>query len=94
MEHQVTAAAPIKRTTRPIVTGTSVLGIVYDGGVLLAADTLLSYGGMAKHQGVSRLQTVQNTVIAASGELEKHTMQKKQENTNSYSCNVVANQRV
>ena len=65
---QVTAAAPIKHTTRPIVTGTSVLGIVYDGGVMLAADTLLSYGGMAKHQGVSRMQTVQNTVIAASGE--------------------------
>jgi 20S proteasome subunit beta 7 len=66
----VVSATPKKHTTSPIVTGTSVLGIVYDGGVMLAADTLLSYGGMAKHQGVSRLFHIPNTgtIIAASGE--------------------------
>jgi 20S proteasome subunit beta 7 len=66
----VAAAGPKKVTTRPMVTGTSVLGIVYDGGVLLAADTLLSYGSMAKHQGVSRMFHVpdSDTVVAASGE--------------------------
>lgn len=59
-----------QHTTRPTVTGSSVLGIRYDGGVLLAADTLLSYGSLAKHQGVSRLVKIPNTnvLLAASGE--------------------------
>jgi 20S proteasome subunit beta 7 len=75
----VTAADPIRRTTRPIVTGSSVLGIVFDGGVLLAADTLLSYGGKAKHQGVSRMHTIgiSSTVIAASGEFSDFQQLKK-----------------
>jgi 20S proteasome subunit beta 7 len=61
---------PRRHTTRPIVTGTSVLGIVYKDGVLLAADTLLSYGTMAKHQRIPRLHAVTGTgtVIGASGE--------------------------
>jgi len=59
-----------EHTTRPIVTGTSVLGIVYDGGVLLAADTLLSYGSMAKNQNAVRLRHIEGTttVIGGSGE--------------------------
>lgn len=59
-----------QHTTRPMVTGTSVLGIVYDGGVMLAADTLLSYGTMAKQQNVPRLHAITgtNTIIGASGE--------------------------
>jgi 20S proteasome subunit beta 7 len=66
----VIAAHPRQHTTRPIVTGTSVLGIVYDGGVLLAADTLLSYGGMAKFQGISRLKIIPgtNVILGATGE--------------------------
>jgi 20S proteasome subunit beta 7 len=72
----VVSAAPIKHTTRPIVTGTSVLGIVYEGGVMLAADTLLSYGGMAKHNGISRLHHIPatHTIIAASGEYSDYQM--------------------
>lgn len=31
---------PIQHTQQPIVTGTSVLGLVYKDGVMLAADTL------------------------------------------------------
>jgi 20S proteasome subunit beta 7 len=73
MTTPASAAGPRKVTTRPMVTGTSVLGIVYDGGVLLAADTLLSYGSMAKYQGVSRMCLISSdghsdTIIAASGE--------------------------
>jgi hypothetical protein len=57
-----TTAAPARQhTTHPIVTGTSVLGLVYDGGVLLAADTLLSYGSMAKAQNVQRLRIIPGT---------------------------------
>lgn len=66
----LTAAPSRQHTTRPIVTGTSVLGLVYDQGVLLAADTLLSYGSMAKAQNVSRLRIIEGTqtVVGASGE--------------------------
>jgi hypothetical protein len=31
---------PSKRTTAPIVTGTSVLAVKYSGGVMMSADTL------------------------------------------------------
>mmetsp|Transcript_21688 Transcript_21688/g.30210 ORF Transcript_21688/g.30210 Transcript_21688/m.30210 type:complete len:273 (+) Transcript_21688:24-842(+) len=57
-----------ERTTRPIVTGTSVLGIKYDGGVMLAADTLASYGTMAKYKDARRLVKVDNTLIGGGGE--------------------------
>jgi len=59
---------PRSHTTRPIVTGASVLGIKYNGGVMLAADTLLSYGSMAKTMNASRLVQIDNTLIGASGE--------------------------
>eukprot|EP00525_Craspedostauros_australis_P010910 CAMPEP_0198119088 /NCGR_PEP_ID=MMETSP1442-20131203/24275_1 /TAXON_ID= /ORGANISM="Craspedostauros australis, Strain CCMP3328" /LENGTH=249 /DNA_ID=CAMNT_0043777481 /DNA_START=184 /DNA_END=933 /DNA_ORIENTATION=- len=58
-----------KHTTRPIVTGTSVVGLQYKDGVLLAADTLLSYGGMAKSFQTPRMKAIQNQILlAASGE--------------------------
>lgn len=58
-----------QHTTRPIVTGTSVVGLVYDGGVLLAADTLLSYGSMAKSFDTPRMVSVDNRILlGASGE--------------------------
>lgn len=65
------AAVPARRhTTRPMVTGTSVIGVVYNGGVLMAADTLLSYGSLAKAQRVPRLTAIPNThaVVGGSGE--------------------------
>ena len=61
-------ADPRKHTTSPIVTGASVLGVKYNGGVMLAADTLLSYGSMAKTMDASRLVEVDQTLIGASGE--------------------------
>jgi 20S proteasome subunit beta 7 len=58
-----------QRTTRPITTGTSVVGLVYDGGVLLAADTLLSYGSMAKSFNTPRLYSIEDRIlVGASGE--------------------------
>ena len=58
-----------QHTTRPITTGTSVLGIVYDGGVLLAADTLLSYGSMVKSFNTPRLYSIEDRILlGASGE--------------------------
>eukprot|EP00475_Leptophrys_vorax_P043202 TRINITY_DN8240_c0_g1_i2.p2 TRINITY_DN8240_c0_g1~~TRINITY_DN8240_c0_g1_i2.p2 ORF type:complete len:128 (-),score=41.49 TRINITY_DN8240_c0_g1_i2:422-805(-) len=58
-----------KHTTDPIVTGTSVLGIKYNGGVMLISDTLASYGSMARFMSVPRITKVNNsTVIGGGGE--------------------------
>jgi 20S proteasome subunit beta 7 len=63
------AAAPTTRTQSPAVTGTSVLGVCYDGGVLLAADTLGSYGSLARFLSLSRLRPVgEKCVVGAGGE--------------------------
>ncbi|NXH40455.1 PSB4 protein, partial [Dicaeum eximium] len=54
----------------PMVTGTSVLGLKFRGGVMLAADTVGSYGSLARFRGVSRLLKVNDsTVLGASGDL-------------------------
>ncbi|CAM9842713.1 unnamed protein product [Ectocarpus sp. 13 AM-2016] len=58
-----------QHTSQPIVTGTSVLGIKYKDGVMLAADTLASYGSLARYKNVERLKPVgECTLIGASGE--------------------------
>jgi 20S proteasome subunit beta 7 len=63
-------AGPRQHTQRPIVTGTSVIGIKYAGGVLLAADTLASYGTMAMFKDAERLHKVtDNTLMGAGGEM-------------------------
>lgn len=52
-----------------MVTGTSVVGLVYKGGVMLAADTLLSYGTMAKSFNTPRMVSIDNRILlGASGE--------------------------
>lgn len=61
-------ASSKERTTRPIVTGTSVLGIKYDGGVMLAADTLCSYGSMAKYKDARRIHAIRKTLVGGGGE--------------------------
>lgn len=70
-----TATPARQHTTRPMVTGTSVIGIVYKDGVLLAADTLLSYGSLAKAQRISRLTAIPNTntIVGGSGEYSDYT---------------------
>ena len=61
---------PISHTQQPIVTGTSVLGIKYKDGVLLASDTLASYGSLAQIRDMQRLIKVGNfTVVGASGDM-------------------------
>jgi 20S proteasome subunit beta 7 len=49
--------------------GGSVLALEYDGGVLLAADCLLSYGSLAKQPNVPRIRIVGKTsAVCASGD--------------------------
>jgi len=60
---------PITHTTSPIVTGTTVIAIKYKDGIMMMADTLGSYGTMARFTNLKRLHEVNNTcMIAASGE--------------------------
>jgi len=61
---------PMKHTLQPIVTGATVIGMKYAGGVLVAADTLASYGSQARYKDVCRLKKVgKYTLLGASGEL-------------------------
>lgn len=63
------AGEPVKHTTSPIVTGTSVLGVKYAGGVMMCADTLGSYGGLARFFDLERIRKVgTDTLIGAGGE--------------------------
>lgn len=54
---------PRKHTQQPIVTGTSVLGIKCRDGVVIAADTLGSYGSLARFRDISRLMKVNDSTI-------------------------------
>lgn len=59
---------PSTRTTDPIVTGASVLAIRYQGGVAIAADTLASYGSLARYRDVRRIKAVGSySIVGASG---------------------------
>lgn len=53
----------------PMVTGTSVLGLKFNGGVMIAADMLGSYGSLARFRNISRIMKVNDcTVLGASGD--------------------------
>lgn len=52
-----------------ITTGSSVLAIAFQGGVIIAADTLVSYGSMARFRSCDRINIVnKHTVVAATGD--------------------------
>ncbi|CAF0721386.1 unnamed protein product [Didymodactylos carnosus] len=58
------------RTVNPVVTGSSVTAFTFNGGVILAADTLGSYGTLAKYRNIPRIHQVNDkTVIAIGGDL-------------------------
>ncbi|CAL1539198.1 unnamed protein product [Lymnaea stagnalis] len=58
-----------QRTLNPVVMGSSVLGIQFNGGVVIAADMLGSYGSLSKYRDCPRLLKVNDsTVIGASGD--------------------------
>lgn len=62
---------PAKRTTSPMVTGGSLVALKFNGGVLVAADTLASYGSLARFEGVTRMAAVgmsNDMLIAAGGD--------------------------
>ena len=68
-----------ERTQYPYVTGSSVFGVTFKDGVIIAADTLASYGATKRYKSVERIKTVgansafdtnkSKCVIAAGGEI-------------------------
>lgn len=59
-----------KYTTNPIYVGSSVIGMKYKSGVIIACDTRLNYGSLAKFQNIDDriIQINLNTMIGAAGE--------------------------
>ena len=51
-----------------MVTGTSVLAIRFKDGVVVAADTLASYGSLARYRDVRRMEEVSGTLVAGGGD--------------------------
>ncbi|XP_013408441.1 proteasome subunit beta type-4 isoform X2 [Lingula anatina] len=62
-----TKMGPIKKTLSPMVTGTSVLGVKFDGGIILAADMLGSYGSLARFMHCPRLMKVNDSTVMGAG---------------------------
>lgn len=64
------APFPSMHTQQPIVTGTSVVAIKYNNGIVIAADNLGSYGSLARFDDVERLIKVGPcSVVGLSGDI-------------------------
>jgi len=60
----------VSRTQQPVTQGTSILGIAFEGGVMLAGDMLGSYGSLAKFRSIERIIKVNDTtILGASGDI-------------------------
>lgn len=64
------AGSDLQRTQQPIVTGSSVLGIKFNKGVIVAADNLASYGSLARFTDQERLFKVgDQTIVGIGGDI-------------------------
>jgi len=62
-------AGPRKHTQTPVTTGTSVIALKFNGGVVMGTDTLGSYGSLARFRGVERILKVNdNTILGCMGD--------------------------
>ena len=61
---------PLQHALGAVNVGTSVMGIKYQGGVMLAADTAISYGGMRAVKDARRIEKLNDEIVfASSGEM-------------------------
>ncbi|CAK9299264.1 unnamed protein product [Gordionus sp. m RMFG-2023] len=61
---------PITHTLNPTTTGTCVIGLIYEDGIIFAADTLVSYGNMLRYFNFSRLIKINaKTCLAFTGDI-------------------------
>jgi len=63
-------AGPTTHSQYPITTGTSIFGLKYKDGIIIAADTSGNYGNLARYPNTQRVFKVNDTtVIASSGDI-------------------------
>ncbi|WVQ93875.1 hypothetical protein IAU59_000953 [Kwoniella sp. CBS 9459] len=73
------AHGPTTHTQQPLVTGTSVLGIKFDKGVMIAADNLASYGSLARFRDIQRLHPLgKHTLIGVAGDMSDYQWLQKE----------------
>lgn len=77
---------PKKFTTQPVTIGSSVIGIKYDKGIVIASDNRMTSYGFKKYTDISRIAQINdNTFIGSSGEfsdfqeLQRLLLEKSQE---------------
>lgn len=60
-----------QHTQQPIVTGTSILALRYKDGIMMASDTLASYGSLARFMDIRRIIHVEgaNSLVGAGGDM-------------------------
>lgn len=64
------SAKPIMKTQQPIIMGTSVISMKYNDGVVIAADSMGSYGSLLRFTDVNRLFIIgSSTVVGVSGDM-------------------------
>ncbi|KIR63809.1 20S proteasome subunit beta 7 [Cryptococcus bacillisporus CA1873] len=70
---------PVSHTQQPLVTGTSVLGIKFDKGVMIAADNLGSYGSLARFRDIQRLHPLgKHTLLGVAGDMSDYQWLKRE----------------
>nr|GEV70623.1 proteasome subunit beta type-4 [Tanacetum cinerariifolium] len=73
MDNLLSSEGDSQRTQYPYVTGTSVIGIKYKDGILMAADMGGSYGSTIRYKSIERLKQVgKYTLLGASGEISDY----------------------
>ena len=61
---------PTMNTQQPMITGTSVIAVKYNDGIVIAADNLGSYGSLARIDDLERLIKVgESTIVGISGDI-------------------------
>merc|ERR1712223_1541321 len=64
------AVAPNTRSQYPITVGTSVFGLKYKDGVIIASDTMGNYGRLSRYPNLQRVNKInETTVLASSGDI-------------------------
>jgi len=56
-----------QHTQTPVTTGTSVIGVAFDKGVIIATDNIASYGSLARFRNVQRVARVNDKTIIGCG---------------------------
>lgn len=51
----------------PVTTATSLVAVTFDKGVIIAGDTLASYGSLARYRNCPRVLKVNNNIILGAG---------------------------